>query len=297
MKLVRTIAASMPLLLPVACLTAATALTSGCASFNFSSIVSSVQRSQSVADAKSLTVESRNGSITLVKDTAATEMQVTAKIRCSGATKEEADKRAEESKLVVDKQVDGAVRVTISYPPRANGAANGSNDGAAIEIRVASLNGINLMTSNGSIKADGFDGDLKARSSNGAIKISGHNGSVQVDTSNGSIDAMQVAGPVDLETSNGAIDAELAEGSSQNINARSSNGSVKLTLPGSWNGAMNAKTSNGRVTVKAPDGRATNVSTTRSEGSATIGNGNAEATVRTSNGSVLVNVKNNKGDM
>jgi DUF4097 and DUF4098 domain-containing protein YvlB len=296
MKLVRTIAASMPLLLPVACLATTTAL-AGCASFSFNSIVSSVQRSQTVADAKSLTVESRNGSITLVKDASATQMTVSAKIRCSGATKEEADKRAEESKLVVDRQADGAVRVTVSYPPRANGAANGSNDGATIEIRAASLTGINLATSNGSIKADGFDGDLKARSSNGAIKIAGHNGSVQVDTSNGSIDALQVAGPVDLETSNGSIDAELAEGSSQSVNAKSSNGSVKLTLPGSWNGAMNAKTSNGRVTVKAPEGRATNVSTARSEGSATIGNGNAEATVRTSNGSVLVNVKNNKGDM
>jgi DUF4097 and DUF4098 domain-containing protein YvlB len=258
---------------------------------SYNTITSTSERTQAVADAKSLTVETRNGRITLIKDATATQVHVTARIKCGGADKAEADQRANDSTLSAEVQSDGMLRVNVTFAPCANGNKHYPNDGASIEIRAAALTGVNLTTSNGAIAADGFDGVLNARSSNGGIKVTGHNGAVHVDTSNGGLEILNAAGPLELETSNGAINASLASGSSQSVNMRSSNGSVKLELPSSWNGAMTAKTSNGKVTVKAETGRATNISASRGDGSATIGNGNAKVTVRTSNGGVLVTVR------
>ena len=263
----------------------------GCVFVGVAQQTATVNRSQSVEAAKSLTVESRNGAITVIKDPAAATMQVTAKIRCAGETQAEADSRAAAAALVVDKNTDGGVRVTVTYPPRADGKERYGNDGATIEVRAASLDGINLQTGNGQIKCDGFTGTLSARTSNGGVRVTDHAGPVNIDTSNGAIEAKGIGGSAELETSNGAIDASLADGATGNVNARTSNGSVKLVLPGSWNGSMSAKTSNGRVTINAADGRATNVSAGRSDGSATIGKGTASATVRTSNGSVEVSVQ------
>lgn len=264
----------------------------GCITREHATITASVERTASVADARSLTVQTRNGRITVVRDDAATELTATAQIRCGGETQAAADARAEASKIVVERGADGAVRVTAEFAPRADGKGRYSNDAASIEVRApGTLEGITLTTSNGTITSDGFKGALSARSSNGAIRITGHAGPVKADTSNGAIAATGILGPAELETSNGPVDATVAAGGTEDIQVRTSNGSVKLTLPFSWNGALNAKTSNGRVSVKAAEGRATEMSVGRSEGSATIGKGTAKATLRSSNGAIEVVVE------
>lgn len=264
----------------------------GCSTY-YGGPTATAERKQTVASAASLTVESRNGGIKVLRDDSLTEVTVTARVRCAGKTQAEADQRVAAAALVVDRQSDGAVRIAVNFPPRADDA-NGrySNDGASFEVRApAGIDGLDLSTSNGGIVTEGFKGQLRARSSNGGIKVTDHDGGVQVDSSNGAIEAVNIGGPADIETSNGSVDVSLREGATQNVTVRTSNGSVLLSLPGSWNGAMTAKTSNGKVTVQADDGRATSVTASRGEGSATIGQGTATASVRSSNGSVKVVVR------
>jgi DUF4097 and DUF4098 domain-containing protein YvlB len=264
----------------------------GCSMRDHASVTATVERTATAADPRSLSVETRNGMITLVRDDSATALTVTARIRCGGETQAAADARAQASNLVVARGEDGAVRVTAEFAPRADGRAGYSNDAATIEVRApGSLEGIALRTSNGTITSDGFRGALTARSSNGAIKVTGHAGAVNADTSNGAITVAGIAGPADLATSNGSVDAALAAGSTADIQVRTSNGGVKVTLPASWAGALAARTSNGGVSVKSPEGRVTNLSIARGEGSATIGKGGAKATLRSSNGGITVVVE------
>ncbi len=288
MKLARTFATAATLIIaPLLVLTPA-----ACGIVQYSSISATAERTQSISDANSLTVDTRNGTIDVTRDDSSAEVVVTAKIRCGGGTQAEADQRLAEAKLNIERQSDGAVRVAVVFPNPAEGGKKFGNDGASFTIRApGSLTSLTLNSSNGAISSEGFKGTLAAKTSNGAVTISNHDGPVTVDTSNGRVKALNVTGPLSLESSNGAMEVELRDGSTQNVKVDSSNGKVELTLPASWNGAMSAKTSNGKVSVEADEGRATNVATSKGTGTATIGAGTATANLHTSNGAIRVKVK------
>ncbi|MBL9140303.1 MAG: DUF4097 family beta strand repeat protein [Phycisphaerae bacterium] len=265
-----------------------------CGVVQYSTITATAERTQSVADAKSLAVETRNGSIKVERDDSATELNVTASIRCGGSTQAEADQRVSDAKLVVDRSSDGLVKISVEFPAPAESGKKFGNDGASFVVRApGTLAGLTLKSSNGAISSDGFTGSLQAHTSNGALTVENHAGPVDAQTSNGRIDVAGVTGPVDAQTSNGRVEVTLAEGSSEKVSVQSSNGRVELTLPASWNGTLSAKTSNGKVTVEPKESRATNVNVSKGEGSATIGSGTATANLRTSNGSVKVIIKGN----
>lgn len=270
--------------------TACVTINSGCSVMWSGSQSDKVERTAKIADGKRLVVESRNGRITAIHDASATEMTITAQIRCGAPTQEEADARVKEAALVATKDPDGTVHVKVTFPALKSGAATAGSDSASIEVKAADLSGIELSSSNGQLQSTGFACPLKARTSNGAIKVDGNAGPVTLETSNGAIDATGIGTPADIQTSNGGVEVEIAAGQAGNVGIQTSNGRVKLTMPANWDGRVEAHTSNGKVSFEGAK-NAKSSSVTRGDGTMELGSGaKATAKVSSSNGGITVKV-------
>ena len=260
----------------------------GLAGCSIQSVTAKREASQTVADAKSVVVSGENGSVELIQDASATTMQVSAVIRCSSDTKEKAEARAAAATLNTVTDAAGKVRIGVEFPPRdpagSTGFYAGSGDAASIVIRAASLDGLEVSTSNGSIDVGAFRGAAKLSTSNGSIEIKDHAGPVDARSSNGAIRASGVRAPISATTSNGRIVVALAPDAQGEIELASSNGSVTLDLGSSWQGTVTAVTSNGKVDLSGGE-------VVKKQGTKTMTIGDAaksKATIETSNGRVTV---------
>jgi len=274
------------LVAPVAALVASFSLVA--CRLNAASVEGSL--SATASDAKSLIVKNENGSVEIVKDPAATELQIVAKVRCAAESKEAAEARLKATKLVAERDSAGRVRVQVAFPSREPAAMtvvlNASTEGASLVIRAANLDGIEVETSNGSITCGAFAGLAKLGSSNGSIRIDGHAGPVHLDTSNGAIEATGVGTPVIAETSNGRIEVSLSDTATGDVKIDTSNGRAELRLSKAWQGTVRADTSNGSIEALAPTATVINE---RDEATVTFGDGTkAKATIDTSNGRVTI---------
>jgi hypothetical protein len=247
--------------------------------------------SASASGAKSVVVQNRNGSVEIVKDPAATDLQVSAKVRCVADSNEAAEARLKATRLVAERDPEGRVRVQVVFPPREPAAGTvmlgGSGEGASLVIRAANLEGIQVDTGNGSITCGGFNGLAKLGTSNGSIRIDGHGGPVHLDTSNGAIEATRVGTPLIANTSNGRVEVSLAESATGDVKIDTSNGRVELQLSAAWQGTVQADTSNGSIDASTPSAKVVRMD--RGEATVTIGDGTkAKATIDTSNGRVTI---------
>jgi hypothetical protein len=242
----------------------------------------------SVANGGKLLVDGINGRVTVSRDPTLSKLEVSAEFHCGGATQAESNDRVKHTRLIAERTTDGGIRVRAEFPTLQSGAAHSPSDSANLDIRAARLDGIEIATTNGRIKVEGFAGELKARTSNGGIRINGHSGPVLLQTSNGAIDARNIGTPAELETSNGTVEATLASGQDGPVSVRTSNGGVRLELPVSWSGHVEAETSNGRVNLEG-GGRSKNIAVEKAHGTMDIdGAGKSKASILSSNGNVRV---------
>ncbi|MEN9642649.1 MAG: hypothetical protein RIR77_1838 [Planctomycetota bacterium] len=242
----------------------------------------------SVADGGKLLIDGINGRVTVSRDPTLSKLEVSAEFHCGGATQAESNDRVKHTRLIAERTADGGIRVRAEFPALQSGAAHSPSDSANLDIRAARLDGIEIATTNGRIKVEGFAGQLKARTSNGGIRINGHSGPVLLQTSNGAIDARNIGTPAELETSNGTVDASLASGQDGPVSVRTSNGGVRLELPVSWSGHVEAETSNGRVNLEG-GGRSKNIAVEKAHGTMDIDRaGKSKASILSSNGNVRV---------
>ena len=254
----------------------------------------------SIEGAKSLHVESINGSIKIVRDDSAKVMQVTAAIDWEHAAQvinhvgegttiyvvdekttiatsspekrrllsdEEKQALIDSMKLVAEKNSSGRVTVRVELPE-----SEGSRQlpSVGITIRTAAL------------------ADVHAESMNGAIKTIGDLGSLHVETLNGAIDVSGIASALRAESTNGEVRISLADNAAASVDAECTNGRLVLELPASWNGKVNASTTFGTMVVKDIDGTTT-PDLTGASFKGTVGSGNgAVATLDVVNGSIEV---------
>ena len=158
-----------------------------------------------------------------------------------------------------------------------------SRTSAKIEVTVPRATYVDLDTSNGSITINGIEGGGILNTSNGAITTTNVEGDYTLETSNGRVTVENVRGTFDIRTSNGSIvfDGELVPGGDNRI--QTSNGSVSVSLPGIPSVRLDASTSNGSIVSRLP---MTTTSSGKNHLRATIGGGDAELSVQTSNGSI-----------
>ena len=229
-------------------------------------------------------------------------------------------------RIIVNPGTDGTVRVeatlrkpddleyettqegdTISVEAREKklGIFNfGDSPGADIEITAPSNTRVELRTSNGSVEVYGMHRSGTVRTSNGKIAMEDVIGDFDISTSNGGVTITLASGAFDVETVNGRIEfeGELAPGGDNRMTTI--NGSVEVKLQGTPSVKLDASTGNGSVTTRLPiltasagnersDSDSPSLpfpwrSDTRENLVGTIGAGDAELIVRTSNGSVMI---------
>ena len=183
--------------------------------------------------------------------------------------------------------VQNGDKVTVVAEQEAGFNVNfGESPSAKIEITAPSNTQIDLRTSNGRIEAHGFEQSGAAKTSNGRIVLENVKGDFKAETSNGSIEIEGFEGAADLKTSNGSItfSGVLTQGSENRM--RTSNGNINVTLEGTPSVELDASTSNGSVTSDLPITTTGRVDENHLVG--TIGNGDAELSIDTSNGSIRV---------
>ncbi|WP_031498052.1 DUF4097 family beta strand repeat-containing protein [Bryobacter aggregatus] len=158
-------------------------------------------------------------------------------------------------------------------------------------IRVRGLVGkVDAKTSNASVEGNGVVGDFVARTSNGSVKVDGLQGAFEANTSNSSIVAriekMPAGRSVKADTSNGSVDLSLPDYKDQPVDASTSNSSITLRLPASAKADLRASTSNSSVSTDFEVLMSGSISKNRLEGR--IGGGGTPIRLSTSNGSVRV---------
>ncbi len=128
---------------------------------------------------------------------------------------------------------------------------------------------VDVTTSNGTLKADGMTGHVKAMVSNGGIELTGLRGTVDAASVNGhvSVKMAEVTGRVRVESTNGRIAIEVPKDSKATLNVRSVNGGITVTgltaqeasgrrirsLESQLNGGgpeIDVRVTNGRITIE-----------------------------------------------
>lgn len=151
---------------------------------------------------------------------------------------------------------------------------NNCNCGASFQLKVPRKVMLDLIrSSNGSLRVESVDGDMRLKSSNGMVKVWAVNGNVDAQTSNASIEVGSFQGSATLRTSNGRIKAEGVKGAfdamtsnasvdatimepadATTVGVRTSNGSVTLALMAWKNNPIRVNTSNSSINLRLPDG-------------------------------------------
>jgi hypothetical protein len=142
-----------------------------------------------------------------------------------------------------------------------------------------------LDTSNGAVSLVDVTGDYRGSTSNGRIDIDGMEGTADFGTSNGAVSVADSKGEFDLHTSNGRISfsGELTAGGDNRL--ETSNGRVDVELLGEPSVTLDASTSNGELSIELP------ITTSLVEKNhivGTIGDGEADLYIRTSNGDINI---------
>ena len=177
--------------------------------------------------------------------------------------------------------------ISVEAKEKSPGIFNfGESPGADIAITAPSNTRVELRTSNGRVEVHGMHQSGTVRTSNGKIVMEDVMGDFDISTSNGGVTIALGSGTFDVDTSNGRIefDGELAPGGNNRMTT--SNGSVEIKLQGTPSVKLDASTGNGSITTRFPILTASPGDERHLVG--TIGNGDAELLVRTSNGSIMI---------
>jgi DUF4097 and DUF4098 domain-containing protein YvlB len=240
-----------------------------------------------VGDSPSVIVDSDNSEVE-VRAGDDGEVRVQATLR--DANKLSYEVSQEGDTITVEVEIEGGFRLgtspsadlTITVPASTDVEIRTSN--GAIELR--GIEGTcSLRSSNGRVSLKDVKGDFEGGTSNGRIEIEDMAGTADLNTSNGQINAGNVTGVFDLSTSNGKVifSGELTAGGSNRL--VSSNGDVTVELEGTPSVSLEAETSNGKVKSEL---EITATVTGDKHLVGTIGDGEADLYVRTSNGDVTI---------
>jgi DUF4097 and DUF4098 domain-containing protein YvlB len=141
-----------------------------------------------------------------------------------------------------------------------------------------------IVSSNGSIRVEGIEGDTHLRTSNGSVHATMLVGPLDVQTSNGSVDVSEINGDTTLHSSNGTIRADVRKG---RFGASTSNGSITAHLREADSGPVRLSSSNGHIELTMDAAREVHATTTNSSITVRMpGSAGAQVDAHTSNASI-----------
>jgi len=232
-------------------------------------------------------VNSENGSIEI---NAGTDNEVRVEATLTDAPRVQYEISQDGDTITIDAKISkewwffGSAAADIAITAPAGTYVEVDTSNGAVELHGMEGSGT-LRTSNGKIVLKDVKGAYDGTTSNGAIEIGTMEGTCVISTSNGSVDLWDVKGEVEVESSNGEIwfSGEMTAGSRSRL--VTSNGKVEVELFGTPSVSLDAKTSNGVVTCELV---ITATLTREDHLVGTIGAGEADLYIRTSNGDVTI---------
>ena len=176
--------------------------------------------------------------------------------------------------------------------------------GANIEVTVPVTTSVDLATSNGPVELQGTEGGGAVHTKNGPIRVENFKGDLNATTKNAPITVKTLSGSAVLATLNSRVSIEDAhgrfevrttngsikfQGSIEPGNGNrlaTSNGNIKVALDAEPSLKLTAATVNGRVRCEVPGFVASVDKRHKLKG--TVGEGEAELTAKTVNGSIAI---------
>ncbi len=137
----------------------------------------------------------------------------------------------------------------IASVPRSSNLTARSGDGSITLLRLSGR--ANLETTDGSVKAEEFAGELIVRSGDGSVTVRDIDGSANIRTEDGSVLVDGRLKSVQLETRDGAATVRARAGSTMDAEweVRTGDGSVDVELPEGFNADIDAHTGDGTVNI------------------------------------------------
>ena len=143
-----------------------------------------------------------------------------------------------------------------------------------------------MQTKNGPIKVENFKGDLHATTKNAPITVKTLSGSAALYTSNSRVSIEDAHGRFDARTTNGTIKLQGSIEPGNGSTLYTTNGNIKVALDADPSLKLTAATVNGRVRCEVPGFVASVEKHQKLKG--TLGEGEAELSAKTVNGSVTI---------
>jgi hypothetical protein len=260
-----------------------------------------VDQTLNVSGAPTISVENRNGTITVTRGDENTVVVHATKRAATDDLlgKLGVDIHQDGSNVTIQTTGDtvggfaffGYSRMQVDYqiqvPAHTDLAPLKSSNG---RIEVTGITGrFDLNASNGIITARDVDGPVTAQTSNGRVSVIGGRGTLQLSSSNGTVEVQNVqTNGIDLHTSNGRVSfsGSLAPGSKNRV--ETSNGTATVTLPPESALSIDLRAGNGSVRVDFPVTTMPNGENKRNAVQGVINRPDADLVMRTGNGSITL---------
>lgn len=146
------------------------------------------------------------------------------------------------------------------------------------------------VTSNGSVEAAGVKGTMELHTTNGNVKAENIDGAVRAETSNGRVTIRKATAISGATTTNGAIECEVAALDGASVDIHTTNGSVTVWLDPDLPATLDATTTNGNLNMNGIT--LDNATATKHSIRGDLGTPKGVLSVRTTNGSVNINLLN-----
>lgn len=242
----------------------------------------------------SVAVVNANGSVT-AEPHSGQDVRIEARLSSDSA------ERLAFARLNAAREGDDRLRVWVEWP----GGDRRGNEGANIRVYLPDANGVDIRSSNGTVRVAGLAGTADITTSNGSIVVQDHNGrvrgrttngtlrtenttrSIELFSSNGAATILNAGGPVRVETTNGSMRVTTSPDNTGPVRLRTSNGSVSLDLGPAFVGRLRLGTTGDRISVQGFE-RARMIESRGDTVEMQLGTDDTVSAVRTTNGSVRV---------
>lgn len=225
--------------------------------------------SVSTVNKKKVVLSNTNGDIKITKSSVDSVMRVKAE-GTFHLTKKELNENRERIQIDIDSTSD-VIKISSDYVREKrffNFHVDFNND---INFEIIVPGGIEVSIDN----------------TNGKTEVSEVNNKVNIDLTNGNVKLTHATGPLTVDLTNGKITGDLD--STKGLNLKTTNGSISLKLSDNFSGRFKMETVNGKITKKDFDFK--DVDDEKKYFKGTLGNGDAEVKIETTNGKITLTKK------
>ena len=199
------------------------------------------------------------------------------------------DKEAADRMQVIAEQAGDVITVQVKEERDGHFHLNFGGHGAKLTITVPTKAQIEANTGDGRITVRDVEGDLQVHTGDGSIHLEHVTGAVDASSGDGSINVEGTIRQLKARSGDGRLRVR-AEGSGPTADwtLSTGDGSVVLEVPDSFGAELDAATGDGRVHVSGLAFSGDTGGRRRSRAHGRIGNGGANITIRSGDGSITV---------